>query len=86
MYIKILIIIILILYLKPAREGFALEPTELDNRKKELYYHKDLFTPGVTYSKIKSKLPWIDSVVFEDAYQLALSDKLSISNLEKIIS
>ena len=85
-YFKIVIILILLICLsRKKRDGFLSE-YEKSQRADELHKVKEYFTPGVKYTTIKEKLPWIDSVVFDDAYNLALKNKMGISNLEKIIS
>ena len=85
-YFKIIIILLLCIYLSRGRRDGFLSEGEKSQRASELHKIKEYFTPGVKYSTIKEKLPWIDSVVFDDAYNLSLKNKMGISNLEKIIS
>jgi hypothetical protein len=58
---------------------------EIKNKSKHIYQHKDLFTPGVQYTKIKKHIEWIDPIIYNDVYNLSIKEKLSISNLEKTI-
>ena len=85
-YFKIVIILLLFIYLSRERRDGFLSEGEKSQRADALYKIKEYFTPGVKYATIKEKLPWIDSVVFDDAYNLSLKNKMGISNLEKIIS
>ena len=86
-YVKI-ICILLLLYIisnNKVREGF-LSDDVIKQRAVEIYTNKELFKSGVKYTTVKNNLPWIDSVVFYDAYKMKLNGDMSISNLEKIIS
>jgi hypothetical protein len=81
-FLFLLIFLLHKLFLKK-KEKFT--DQEIKNKSKILYKNKDLFTPGVKYTKIKDKMQWIDPVMYDDVYHLALNEKLSISNLEKTL-
>jgi hypothetical protein len=83
---KVLIVVILVLMICHSNntERFSSQ-SEITSKAKEIYEKKHLFTPDVAYSGIKSKLKWVDPVVFNDIYKLSLKEKLSISNLENTL-
>ncbi len=80
----IAIVLLLLLYNSfTIKEGFSQK--ELKVNATELFTNKHLFKPNVKYSKIKQALPWVDPVVYDDIYKLALKETLSISNLENTL-
>lgn len=79
----VIILIIFINYNKNKKESFSDE--EIKKKSHDIYKNKELFVPGVTYSKIKSNITWIDPIMYNDVYKLSLKEPISISNLEKTI-
>lgn len=80
--LKVMIIIFLVMLLNRT-EGFH-SKEEIRKKSKELYKHRDMFTPDYNYSKIKKKITWIDPIITNDASKLSAENKLTISNLENI--
>jgi hypothetical protein len=85
--IKFIIIAVLILVNTKSfnRESFS-PNQEIKDKTTELYKNKELFTHDAKFTKIKSVINWIDPVIYDDVYTLALTEKLTISNLENTLS
>jgi hypothetical protein len=81
--ILILLILIFKIFFINKKENFS--DQEISYKSRRIYQHKDLFTPGVQYTKIKKHIEWIDPVLYDDVYNLSIKEKLTISNLEKTI-
>ncbi len=64
-------------------EGFQ-SKEEIRRKAQDLYNNKDVFVPNVKYGKVKNRIPWIDPVVFDDTYMMALKKEPTISDLETI--
>lgn len=85
--IKVLLILLLLIIARghpKKEEGFS-SKQEIKQKSKEIFANKNMFYPGAKYSKIKSNMPWIDPVIYDDVYKLALNKNLSISNLENTL-
>ncbi len=85
-FIKIIIICICIYYLIyiPKKENFS--DIEINEKATEIYNNRKLFKPGVTYTEIKRKIKWIDPIIYNDIYKLALTNELDISIIKNNIS
>jgi len=87
MYTKLILIFILIFILinkTQFREGFVSKKTK--QKSLEIYNNKSAFRPGAKYTDIKRSHPWVDPVIYDDIYNLALNNSLTISNLEKTLN
>jgi hypothetical protein len=74
---------IFILYKPKSREYFTDQYNyQIKKRATEAYNNKTFFKPGVDYKTIKTQLPWVDPVSYDDMYKLSLNEPLTISNLE----
>jgi hypothetical protein len=80
-------IIILILYYickkNNRRENFT--SIEINNLSNEILNNKDLFVPGINYTQIKKNIDNIDPVMYNDIYQLALTQELNLNNIKSTI-
>jgi hypothetical protein len=84
MYFNIISICILIFIIyKNKKEKFSSE--EIKSKSLDIYKNKDVFVPGANYTNVKQTIKWIDPIVYNDVYKLALNEKISISNLEKTL-
>jgi len=84
-FTKIVLIIILLYTLSTFnehREKFS--DAEIKNKASNIYKNKSLFKPGAKYTDINKKLG-IDVVLYDDIYNLSLTENLTISNLEKTL-
>lgn len=83
--LTVIILLIILQYQTKNQEGFT-NQKEIKHKSRELYQKKKLFYPDAKYSNVKSSIPWIDPVVYNDVYTLSLKEKLTISNLENTLS
>jgi hypothetical protein len=81
------ILLILFILVKPKnQEGFAnTHIYQIKKNAKDAYHNKTIFKRGVNYQTVKSQLPWIDPVSYDDIYKLYLREPLTISNLEEVL-
>jgi hypothetical protein len=84
-YITSILLLMLLIHKLFLKKKEKFTDQEIKNKTKIIHKNKDLFTPGVKYTKIKNKMQWMDPVMYDDVYQLSLNEKLSISNLEKTL-
>jgi hypothetical protein len=81
------IIILILIYFtckkNNRREKFT--NSEINKLSNEILNKKDLFVPGVKYSKIKKNIDNIDPVMYNDIYHLALTKELSLNNIKSTI-
>ena len=77
-------LLVYILIKQNNREGF--QSAEVVNKKaKILYKNKDLFQPHTSYSSIKTKIPWIDPVIYNDIFSLSRKEKMSVDNIKNAL-
>ena len=81
--IYIILLIFLVRY-QNKKEGFT--TADLSQKSNEVLQKKYLFKPGTKYSDVKENIQWVDPVIYNDIYKLALRENLTISNLESTLS
>lgn len=74
--------LVYILIRQKGKEGYQ-SPEIVTKKAKILYSNKALFNPHTDYSYIKTKIPWIDPVIYNDVFSLARKEKMSVRNIEK---
>lgn len=66
-----------------SRDGFAVDNI---TKAKEIMASRELFSPGnASYSEARTKIKWLDPVVYYDAVRLANSNKLTSAKVASII-
>jgi hypothetical protein len=76
----IVYLIILVKVLQVCYEGFE------DKKAQIIYENKEMFNPSKgSYRSAKSKMNWLDPVLYYDASQLSKKNILTVDNLKKTL-
>ena len=78
--------LIALIFILSLTDGFANRHAPnliTETRSREIYDNRELFNPSkASYTKVKSKIKWLDPVVYYDIVRLANDNKLSVQNIK----
>lgn len=86
--VKIAIVVILIWYFFIRKKEGYMPFNDVEARHmvaKDLMENEYLFKNNLSYDTAKTRISWLEPVIFHDAKRLYLDDKFKRENLEKLI-